>query len=86
MASPVPVPAPSAPASEEKVFTLEQLKEHGTRESLWMLLHDKVYDITKFMDEVSSNAEVIGATGARTPSRSVGRRGWGQEAGRSGEV
>jgi cytochrome b involved in lipid metabolism len=43
----------SAPAQEEKLYTLETLKQHGTRESMWMLLHDKVYDITKFMDEVS---------------------------------
>ena len=40
-------------APEARLYTLETLKEHGSRESMWMLLHDKVYDVTKFMDEVS---------------------------------
>lgn len=35
-------------------YTIEGLKAHGTRESFWMLLHDKVYDVTAFMDEVSA--------------------------------
>ena len=39
--------------SDDKLFTIEQLKEHGSRESLWLLLHGKVYDVTKFLDEVS---------------------------------
>lgn len=34
-------------------YTLETLKAHGTREDLWMLLHGKVYNVTKFLDEVS---------------------------------
>jgi cytochrome b involved in lipid metabolism len=51
MASSVPVP--TASTADEKTYTLESLKEHSSRESLWMLLHDKVYDVTRFMDEVS---------------------------------
>lgn len=42
-----------APAADSHPYTLETLKQHGSRESMWMLLHDKVYDVTKFMDEVS---------------------------------
>ena len=46
-------PEPSA-AAPEKVhpYTLTTLKEHNKRGDLWMLLHGKVYDVTKFMDEV----------------------------------
>ncbi|WWC68990.1 uncharacterized protein I206_102926 [Kwoniella pini CBS 10737] len=43
----------------EGTYSLEQLKEHNTRESLWMLLHDKVYDITAFMDEHPGGDEVL---------------------------
>lgn len=38
---------------ESHPYTLQTLKAHGTREDLWMLLHGKVYDVTKFLDEVS---------------------------------
>ncbi|WVQ62991.1 uncharacterized protein L199_001140 [Kwoniella botswanensis] len=53
-------PAPeAAPVQPEGTYSLEQLKEHNTRESLWMLLHDKVYDITAFMDEHPGGDEVL---------------------------
>ncbi|WWC59983.1 uncharacterized protein I303_102546 [Kwoniella dejecticola CBS 10117] len=57
--------SPSAAAQDDKpvqpagTYSLEQLKEHNTRESLWMLLHDKVYDITAFMDEHPGGDEVL---------------------------
>ena len=41
---------------EAKVFKLEEVKEHnkskGEDRSIWVVIHDKVYDITKFLDEV----------------------------------
>lgn len=54
MASTLPVEKPSGSGSEvaEGGYTLESLKAHGSRESFWMLLHDKVYDVTAFLDEV----------------------------------
>ena len=54
MASTIPVETVNGHVTEpeEKTYTIEHLKEHGKRESLWMLLHDKVYDVTKFIDEV----------------------------------
>ena len=54
MASTIPVdPVNGAVAvADEKTFTMDHMKEHTSRESLWMLLHDKLYDVTKFMDEV----------------------------------
>jgi hypothetical protein len=53
MASTIPVEPVSAGETSSGGYTIEQLKEHGTRESFWMLLHDKVYDVTAFLDEVS---------------------------------
>jgi len=35
-------------------YTLETLKAHNTRDDLWLLINGKVYDVTKFMDEVRS--------------------------------
>ena len=41
---------------EAKVYKLEEVKEHnkskGEDRSIWVVIHDKVYDITKFLDEV----------------------------------
>ena len=45
-----------ASEAEAKVFKLEEVKEHnkskGEDRSIWVVIHDKVYDITKFLDEV----------------------------------
>ena len=48
---------PERPAEGEEEeslakFTWEEIAEHRSAESLWVVVHDKVYDITKFMDEV----------------------------------
>ena len=44
-------------ASEVKVIRLEEVKAHnigrGAEKSVWTVIHDKVYDVTKFLDEVS---------------------------------
>lgn len=36
-----------------KVYTLAEIAEHKTTDSCWIVVHDKVYDVTKFLDEVS---------------------------------
>ncbi|ORY25276.1 cytochrome b5-like heme/steroid binding domain-containing protein [Naematelia encephala] len=62
MASTIPVEQVSVPessTSEKPLYTLDTLKEHGSRESMWMLLHDKVYDVTAFMDEHPGGDEVL---------------------------
>jgi len=39
-----------------KIYRLEEVKSHadlkGPNKDCWVILHDKVYDITKFLDEV----------------------------------
>jgi hypothetical protein len=76
MASSVPVTTGTGTGADEKAYTLESLKEHSSRESLWMLLHDKVYDVTRFMDEVSG----------RSVSAHWAGLGWGVIAMRGGGV
>jgi len=46
-------------ANEKRVITLEELKEHNNAKSCWMAIHDKVYDITKFLDEHPGGEEVL---------------------------
>ena len=35
-----------------KAVTLEELKGHKDASSLWLAIHDNVYDVTKFIEEV----------------------------------
>ncbi|KAI9467052.1 cytochrome b5-like heme/steroid binding domain-containing protein [Lactarius psammicola] len=42
-----------------KVVSLDELRQHTTKESIWVLLNGKVYDVTKFIDEHPGGDEVI---------------------------
>lgn len=37
-----------------KEFTIAEVKTHNTDKDLYVIIHDKVYDLTKFQNEVSS--------------------------------
>jgi NAD(P)H-flavin reductase len=37
--------------SLEKEFTMEEVSKHDKEGDCWLVIHDKVYDITKFVDE-----------------------------------
>lgn len=39
-------------SEEKKIITLAELQEHNMAKSLWVAIHNQVYDVTKFMDEV----------------------------------
>ncbi|KAJ7775502.1 cytochrome b5-like heme/steroid binding domain-containing protein [Mycena metata] len=43
----------------EKIVTLAELKEHNTKDKLWLVLHGKVYDATKFADEHPGGEDAI---------------------------
>ena len=33
-------------------YSWEEVAQHNSADSLWVVIHDKVYDVTKFMEEV----------------------------------
>lgn len=35
-----------------KKFTYAQVKEHNKADDVWLVIDDKVYDLTKFLKEV----------------------------------
>ncbi|CAH1780457.1 unnamed protein product, partial [Owenia fusiformis] len=45
--------------SETKVYTLEEVKKHNNGKSSWIILHDKVYDVTRFLEEHPGGEEVL---------------------------
>lgn len=36
----------------EKIYTLDEVKQHKDAKSLWIAISDTVYDVTEFMEEV----------------------------------
>ena len=46
-----------------KIFSLEEVEKHkqssGDDKSIWMVIHDKVYDVTKFLDEHPGGEEIL---------------------------
>ncbi|KAJ7886730.1 cytochrome b5-like heme/steroid binding domain-containing protein [Mycena leptocephala] len=45
--------------SDAKIVTLAELRTNNTKDKLWVLIHEKVYDVTKFLDEHPGGDEVI---------------------------
>jgi len=39
--------------TELKKFTLKEVKEHNDSKSTYFVIYDQVYDVTKFLEEVS---------------------------------
>ena len=48
---------------EVKYFSLEEVEKHkspsGDDKSIWIIIHDKVYDLTKFLDEHPGGEEIL---------------------------
>lgn len=36
-----------------KYYRLDEIQKHNHSKSTWLILHYKVYDLTKFLEEVS---------------------------------
>ncbi|CAH8574489.1 unnamed protein product [Schistosoma turkestanicum] len=46
-------------SSAVKVFTLEEIRKHNKPNDLWIVIHDKVYDLTKFASEHPGGETVL---------------------------
>lgn len=38
--------------SSTKLFTLAEVEKHNTNRSTWLCIHNSVYDVTEFLNEV----------------------------------
>ncbi|KAH9844161.1 cytochrome b5-like heme/steroid binding domain-containing protein [Rhodofomes roseus] len=45
--------------SETKIITYDELKKNNKKDSLYILIHQKVYNVSKFIDEHPGGDEVI---------------------------
>ena len=48
---------------ETKKYTLEEVKKHNQAGSSWLVIDNKVYDVTKFLDEVRQKFLLIWTSG-----------------------
>jgi len=44
---------------KNKVIHLEELRQHRDNTSLWLAIHDEVYDVTSFLEEHPGGEEVL---------------------------
>ncbi|KAM7424136.1 hypothetical protein PAMA_000470 [Pampus argenteus] len=42
-----------------KYYTLEEIRVHNMNSDTWLIIHDKVYDITSFLEEHPGGEEVL---------------------------
>ncbi|PVG00502.1 putative cytochrome b5 [Serendipita vermifera] len=64
----------------EKIVTYEEFAAHQQRDNLWILLHGKVYDVSKFLDEHPGGEEVIMAEAGKDATESFEDVGHSDEA------
>ena len=39
--------------TEVQTYTLEEVAKNNSKQSAWIVIHDSVYNVTPFLDEVS---------------------------------
>jgi len=65
---------------ESRLITLEELRANKTKESLYLLVHGKVYDVSKFIDEHPGGDEVLLAEGGQDATEAFEDVGHSDEA------
>ncbi|XP_037032100.1 cytochrome b5 isoform X3 [Bradysia coprophila] len=55
--------------STAKKYTFAEVKEHNKPSDLWVVIHDKVYDVTKFLHEHPGGEEVLEESAGRNATK-----------------
>ncbi|KZW04301.1 cytochrome b5 [Exidia glandulosa HHB12029] len=63
-----------------KVVTHEEFKKHQSKSDFYVLIHDKVYDVSKFLDEHPGGDEVIMAEAGKDATEAFEDVGHSDEA------
>ncbi|KAG9237040.1 cytochrome b5-like heme/steroid binding domain-containing protein [Amylocarpus encephaloides] len=66
--------------SEAKVFTYADVASHSGKKDLYMVIHDKIYDATSFVDEHPGGEEVLLDVGGQDATEAFEDVGHSDEA------
>ncbi|KAL8941331.1 MAG: hypothetical protein Q9216_002316 [Gyalolechia sp. 2 TL-2023] len=66
--------------SETKEMTLEEISSHNSKKDLYLVIHDKVYDATNFIDEHPGGEEVLLDVGGQDATEAFEDVGHSDEA------
>ncbi|CAH4014400.1 cytochrome b5-like [Pieris brassicae] len=50
---------PGTPEAKDRVITLVEVSAHDTPQDCWVVIYDRVYDISTFLDEHPGGAEIM---------------------------
>ncbi|KAI5778372.1 cytochrome b5-like heme/steroid binding domain-containing protein [Geopyxis carbonaria] len=67
-------------STSDKEFTLDEIKSHESKKDLWVVIHDKVYSISSFVDEHPGGEEVLMDVGGQDATDSFEDVGHSDEA------
>jgi len=51
--------AAEEPKSNAKMYASEEIAKHNKEEDMWMIVHGKVYDVTKFAEDHPGGPEIL---------------------------
>ncbi|KAL2441174.1 putative cytochrome b5 [Exophiala dermatitidis] len=63
-----------------KDFTFSEVSEHSTKKDLWVVIHDKVYNVSSFVDEHPGGEEVLLDVGGQDATEAFEDVGHSDEA------
>ncbi|KAF8982379.1 hypothetical protein BGZ52_001904, partial [Haplosporangium bisporale] len=66
--------------AEKKILTFADLSKHNSRDNLFLAIHDKVYDVSGFIDEHPGGEEVLLDEAGRDATESFEDVGHSEEA------
>ncbi|KPI94686.1 PREDICTED: cytochrome b5-like [Papilio xuthus] len=50
---------PGTPEAKDRILTLAEVSQHDTPRDCWVVIYDRVYDITTFLDEHPGGADIM---------------------------
>merc|ERR1719324_1820520 len=54
-----PEPEPTEDCKGRPFMSMADVESHNTQEDVWMVIHDKVYNVTKYLDDHPGGEEVL---------------------------
>jgi len=69
-----------AESNEIVKYTLAQVKEHNKSSDLWIIIHDRVYNLTRFLSEHPGGREVLEEVAGKNATKAFDDIGHSKDA------